>query len=310
MEPIYEFVSELFAIPQSTAAAFVLSFIYFAAIWSVRYLLLKLVYMHTDSPSARYVARKATFYLAFAAMFIAALLVWFEDISTLSMATYLGLISAGLAIALRDMFANLAGWTYILMRRPLEVGDRVEIAGVTGDVVDIAAFEFAIVEIGNWVPADQSTGRLVFIPNGTLFTKPLFNYTRGFNFIWEDLSLTITFESNWRKAKELLMKAVEEVAGEFVPQAEEEIKKATSRYYIMYRKLTPIVYTSVVQNGIQLSVRYVFPPRRRRTVSQAVWERVLAEFEKQGDITFAYTPYRAYISQSPLPERVPPPPAQ
>ena len=92
-----------------------------------------------------------------------------------SLGTFLGLLSAGLAIALKDVVASMAGWIFILWRRPFQLGDRIQIGDRAGDVVDLRLFQFTLLEIGNWVDADQSTGRSIHVPNGAVFTEPLFN---------------------------------------------------------------------------------------------------------------------------------------
>ena len=99
---------------------------------------------------------------------------------------------------------NLAGWVFIAIRKPFAVGDRIEIGDHTGDVIDMRLFQFTLVETGNWVDADQSTGRIIHIPNGWVFRQSTANYTAGFNFIWNEIPVTVTFESNWEKARDIL----------------------------------------------------------------------------------------------------------
>lgn len=126
--------------------------------------------------------------------------------SFVSFSTYFGLLSAGLAIALKDLVINIAAWGFIPARWPFEVGDRIEIGQISGDVIDQRIFQFTLMEIGNWVKGDQSTGRIIHIPNQQVFTMPLANYNKGFQYIWNELNIVVTFESNWEKAKKLLMK--------------------------------------------------------------------------------------------------------
>jgi small-conductance mechanosensitive channel len=145
---------------------------------------------------------KTSAYVAFALGVLVIVPLWFEGVKSAS--TFLGLLSAGLAIALRDPVVNLAGWAFILWRRPFEVGDRIQIGTHAGDVIDQRIFQFTLMEIGNWVGADQSTGRVVHIPNGKVFTEMLANYSKGFQYIWDEIPVLITFESNWEKAKGIL----------------------------------------------------------------------------------------------------------
>ena len=218
--------------------------------------------------------------------------IWFSQLGSLG--TFVGLISAGLAIALKDLVVNLAGWFFILARRPFTVGDRVEIGDFKGDVIDIRMFQFSINEIGNWVDADQSTGRIIHIPNGKVFVEPQANFTQSFSFIWNEIDVLLTFESDWEKAKMLLDEIVNRHAAHISKSAEKKLIEASKKYMILYNKLTPIVYTTVKDSGIKLSMRYLITPRRRRTSEQAIWEEVLTVFAKHPDIDFAYPTQRIY----------------
>ncbi len=218
--------------------------------------------------------------------------IWLHQLS--SVVTFLGLLSAGIAIALKDPLMNIAGWVYILARKPFDVGDRIEISNVSGDVVDIRIFQFSIMEIGNWVHADQSTGRVLHIPNGVVFNTILGNYTRGFEYIWNELEVLVTFESNWQKSKSILQKIVDDFSARHLPKIEEAVSKSAQPYMIKYGTLTPIVYTSVRESGILLSVRYLCDPRHRRSSTSTIWENTLNAFARETDIQLAYPTQRFY----------------
>jgi small-conductance mechanosensitive channel len=188
--------------------------------------------------------------------------------------TYLGLVSAGIAISLKDPLTNLVGWAFILWRRPFRVGDRIQIGEKAGDVIDVRIFQFSLMEIGNWVQADQSTGRIIHIPNGLVFTQPLSNYSSGFKYIWNEIPVTITFESKWEKAKNILL----QIAARHNVEPEDlqgQKKAADEEYYLFYTHLTATVYTRVVGHGVELTIRYLCDPRQRRGSAQAIWEDVL-----------------------------------
>jgi small-conductance mechanosensitive channel len=211
-----------------------------------------------------------------------------------SLATFLGLASAGLAVAMHDSIANVAGWVFILFRKPFKVGDRIEVGTITGDVIDVRLFQFSVVEVGNWVDADQSTGRIVHIPNSQILREPVSNYETGFQYIWHEIPVLITFESNWRKAKELLANIAAEKAEHLSEGAEEQIRRAAMRYLIFFKNLTPIVYTSVKESGVLLTLRYIVKPRQRRNSEEAIWEAILAAFEQHEDIALAYPTTRFF----------------
>jgi small-conductance mechanosensitive channel len=202
-----------------------------------------------------------------------------------------------LAIALQGPLTDLAGWLFILSRRPFEVGDRIEIGKYAGDVVDIRIFQFTLLEIGNWVDADQSTGRVLHVPNRNVFSETLANYNKGFEYIWHEIPVLITFESNWEKAKAILTEITNRDAAHLSEDAAERVRQAAHRLMIMYSKLTPIVYTRVEASGVLLTIRYLCDPRRRRSTEQALWEDILRAFAEHPDIEFAYPTQRFYHRQ-------------
>jgi small-conductance mechanosensitive channel len=149
-------------------------------------------------------------------------------------------------------------------------------------------------EIGNWVGADQSTGRIVHVPNGRVFTESLANYSKGFQYIWNEIAVLITFESNWRKAKEILLGIGSKHAEELSATAEERVRRAARKFMIFYTKLTPTVYTTVKDSGVLLTIRYLCEPRKRRGSEEAIWEDILTEFAGCDDVDFAYPTRRYY----------------
>jgi small-conductance mechanosensitive channel len=181
-----------------------------------------------------------------------------------------------------------------MWRRPFEVGDRIQIGNLAGDVIDLRIFQFTLMEIGGWVDADQSTGRVVHIPNGKVFTEAQANYHKGFQYIWNEIPVLITFESNWIKAKEILYQIGNKHAEHLSESAEQRIKEASRKFMIFYTKLTPTVYTTVKDSGVRLTIRYICEPRRRRDSEQAIWEDILKEFAKYSDIDFAYPTQRFF----------------
>lgn len=262
------------------------------ALWLIRFIAIRLVNRNVEDRSAQYRWRKnLTYFSVFLGLLIIGR-IWFEALG--SVATFFGLLSAGLAIALREPVSDLAGWLFIIWRHPFKVGDRIQIGEVKGDVIDTRVFKFSVIEIGNWVRADQSTGRVIHVPNHKIFSESLANYTSDFQFIWNEIPVLITFESNWKKAKRILQEIADKHLEEFVKEAEQQVKKATKSYLIYYRYLTPIVYTDVKESGINLTVRHLTDPRRRRSLSQLIWEDTLEAFNRENDIEFAYPTVRIY----------------
>ena len=239
-----------------------------------------------------YGLRRTVLYVYTLLIVILLALIWLKEFGSLT--TFLGLASAGLAIAMHDTIANIAGWVFILSRKPFEVGDRIQIGESAGDVIDIRFFQFSIVEIGNWVDADQSTGRIIHLPNSKVLREPLANYQTGFNYIWNEIPVLITFESDWKKAKVILGNIAHDNAEHLSNGAQAQIRKAAERFMIFFDKLTPIVYTSVKDSGVLLTIRYLINPRQRRTTEQQIWEAVLDAFAEEKNIELAYPTTRFY----------------
>lgn len=252
----------------------------------------KLIMKKYDNVQSRYKTKKIFHYvfMAFSVLIIGA--IWFEEFQSLT--TFLGLFSAGIAIALKDLLTDVAGWIFIVWRKPFQVGDRIQISHHAGDVIDLRIFQFTLLEIGNWVDGDQSTGRIVHIPNGKLFSESLANYSRGFKYIWNEIPVVVTFESDWKKAKEILLEIVNKNTEHLSGEAEKRVKEASRKFMIFYTKLTPTVYTSAGDSGVILTMRYLCNPRNRRNTIQDIWEDVLEEFSRHDDIDLAYPTHRVY----------------
>ncbi|MBW2215152.1 MAG: mechanosensitive ion channel family protein, partial [Deltaproteobacteria bacterium] len=190
--------------------------------------------------------------------------IWFAGLERI--ATFAGILGAGLAVALHDTIANIAGFLFIMLRRPFEVGDRIEIGGVAGDVIDIRLFQFSLLEIGNWVDADQSTGRILQVPNGQVLRSVTASFNKGFDYIWHEIPILITFESNWKKAKGILQDIVDDDRFVVAEEVERQVRRAASRY---------LIYS-------------------RRGTEQQLWEQILERFAENDDIELAYPTVRYY----------------
>ena len=271
------------------------TFLALLGFWLLKKALL-LVLLRDKDVQVQYRIRKIITYIIYPLAFLVIGRIWFAGFEALT--TYLGLLSAGLAIALQTPLVNLAGWAFILWRQPFKVGDRIQLGDDRGDVIDQRIFMFSLMEIGNWVDADQSTGRVIHIPNGKIFTEVLANYGQGFQYIWNEIPVLVTFESDWRKAKKILNDIASHHGTSLSEPAAEKLREAAKKFMIFYKKLTPAVYTTVKDCGVMLTIRYLCDPRQRRGSEQAIWEDVLEAFAAHDDIDFAYPTQRFYHNDS------------
>ncbi len=289
-----EMVHGAVGVAPDTQLKILLSVLTVVALWLVRRLVLRMAGRRIEDPRARYQWSKSSGYAAFILGLLLLGQIWLDAVR--NMGTFLGLLSAGLAIALRDLVANTAGWAFILLRHPFTVGDRIQVGEHRGDVVDIRLFQFTLLEIGGWVDADQSTGRVIHVPNARVFSDPLANYTAEFPYIWHEIPVLVTFESDWRRAKKILRAVVEEQAGSVVDEARAAVHRASRKFLIFYRLLTPTVYTSVEDSGVLLTLRFISPVRERRGLTERIWEAVLDAFAQEDRIDLAYPTRRLYAN--------------
>jgi len=292
MEIISNWLQSYLGIDPAAQQKLLISILVVVALWLLHRFLRAGVTERIQNSERRYQWQKALGYTFTSLGVLTVSLVWIEGVQYA--ATYLGLLSAGLAIALKDPITNIVAWVFILWRKPFEVGDRIEIGQYAGDVVDQRIFQFSMMEIGNWVDSDQSTGRILHIPNGMIFTSGVANYTHGPDYIWNEIPVLITFESDWEKAKRLLQGIAD---AHDVSKNEETIREfeaATRKFLLKYNKLTPIVYTNVLDSGVSLTIRYLCKPRQRRGTTESIWEATLRAFAKHADIDLAYPTTRFF----------------
>jgi len=247
--------------------------------------------LHTfDEHERQYRASKWISRLLWTVAVVAIAALWSPSAGTLI--TVLTIIGAGLAVALRDVLLSVVGWLRLSLHPPYRQGDRIEINGIRGDVVDIGVLQTVVVEIGEWVNANQSTGRIVHIPNGWIYQHGVKNYTEGFAFVWMEESITITFDSDWRAAKEILLEAVAEDAPNVEKDMRNQLRKMTREYLVQFNVLSPYVYTAWAKNGIELTLRTIAPARGLRNLRSTLVEDVLDAFQAHPEIEVAYPTVR------------------
>lgn len=216
--------------------------------------------------------------LAFASLFA----IWIERTSTLLIAY--GILSAGVAIALQDLLRNIAGGVLIIVSRPFKAGDRIQVGDSTGDVLDIGSFSTAIMEIREWVDADQYTGRILHIPNSFVLNQTIKNYTRDYSFIWDEIRILLIYGSNWKKAEKIALKAAGPIVGEFETLARTELLLLGEKYFTTTYDVQTKLYMRLEENWIEMRLRYVVEPRKRRAVSHLLISNILEALEKEEDI--------------------------
>ncbi|GAB5537459.1 MAG: hypothetical protein Rubg2KO_37080 [Rubricoccaceae bacterium] len=287
-------VSTVTRLSPKAAEGWIETLLFLVVLWGLRQLVLMGVRRRIQDVRALYRWRKTSSYVAVVLGAFGLFWIWMGTGTVGSLATFLGLLTAGVAIALRDPLVNLAGWAFVLWRKPFAPGDRISIRQHVGDVIDQRLFQFTLLEVGTATGAGQSTGRIIHIPNGWVFSDALVNYTGAFAYVWHEIAVVVTFESDWRAMKDLLFEIAAENLDQLSEDAERTLRRAARDYLIFYTKLTPTVYTSVVGEGVQLTLRFLVSPRRVRGSEESVWEAILDALATREDIDLAYPTTRFY----------------
>ncbi len=200
---------------------------------------------------------------------------------------FFGLLGAGLAVALREPLLSIVSRLAIFAGHIYTAVDRIEVEKMSGDVIDIGFFYTRLMEIGNWLGGDQVTGRIVQISNAQVFGKPVFNYTRNFAYIWDEVCLPITYASNMQEATRILTDVGSEYTKDFLQGAQAEMQQMQRYFLVPKFEVQPQVYVKITSNWLQLSMRYIVEPKKRRSASSFIYTEVFKRVQQRKDIQIA-----------------------
>lgn len=248
---------------------------------------------HIEDVFRRHALRKAITYVNVILLMIVAIALFADWVAGLG--TILALLIAGIAVALQDVLKSVVGWVYLSSRRGIEIGSRVEVDGIVGDVIDIGLLKTTLLEVGGeLVYGRQSTGRLATIPNYRMLTDDILVVTASSPFVWNELRIIVTFESDWRTAEAILCDVGDEIHKEVAPDLERGFRYLERKYAFKYGALTPIVYVSIGDSGVELTLRFLVHARRRRGAIDHASRRILAALGEAQNVDLAYITYRIY----------------
>jgi small-conductance mechanosensitive channel len=202
----------------------------------------------------------------------------------------LGVAGAGIAFALQEVIASIAGWIAISFGQFFYVGDRVELGGIRGDVIQIGMLRTTLMEIGQWVKADQYNGRIVRISNAFVFREPVFNYTEDISFIWDEIKIPVRYGSDHRLAREIMEKAAQSVLAGSAEKVREEWNVVRRKYPLEHASVEPHVFMVANDNWMELTLRYTVDAKLRRTVHDELFMYILdaiAETEERVQLASA-----------------------
>ena len=278
-----QFIQDNLGFKKDYIELIILTILVLIVFWVLKWVL-KIILSHlpTSDKNKFFLNRKMKLALTIISWLIV-IVIWgheFQDFITL-----ISFVSAGATIALKEIILNFFAGIYIKAKRIIEVEDRIEIQGKKGDVIALQALGFEMLEIANGNEHQQSTGKIIHVPNSFIFTETTKNFNKAFKYIWDEIKINVDLDSNIEKTKEILYDILHknEILKEIPKKMENEVDDVTIEYRIYYNYLEPIIYTRIEDSHVELSLRYLVHPKKIRTVQDQIYLSVLDEY-KNGNI--------------------------
>jgi len=243
--------------------------------------LLQRILSHRMESGSAYRFRKAVGITAYVAVTLVLVGAYSDRLGGFTVA--LGVAGAGIAFALQEVIASFAGWVALAFGRFYSTGDRVQLGGIKGDVIDIGILRTTLMEVGQWVDGDLYNGRIVRVANSFVFKEPVFNYSADFPFLWDEIKIPIRYGSDWHFASAMLVKVLDEVCGEFARHSAASWSHARERYALEDAAIQPLVTMIANDNWIEFTARYVVDYRQRRLTKDKLFRRILTEVDASGN---------------------------
>lgn len=271
-----ELINELTAHPLST------NFLVFAFSLAVIYLLVRFAQMlaanNISDKDLRYKTRKTFSLSGYVMVLLAGIAIFSNQLSNIPV--LIGLLGVGLGFALRELIQSLFGWAVISFGNLYKPGDRIQLGGVMGDVMDIGPLTTTVMECGNWVKSDLYNGRVVYLPNNIVLREQVLNYTVDFPFLWDEIVVPVRTDSDHRLARSLVHEVGARVQADTMAAARELWSSFVLHHRAEDASLDVVVTLSFDANWIELTLRYVVDYRTRRGTKDKLYSAILDEFEK------------------------------
>ncbi|WP_339791006.1 MAG: mechanosensitive ion channel family protein [Imperialibacter sp.] len=279
-----DFVKEYLYNP--TVGKLVTVFIGIAVIWAITQFIGKTFSGKIEDTKIRYKSKKAISFFGYFLVVVLITVVFSDKLGGFTVA--LGVAGAGIAFALQEVIASVAGWMAIVFGGFYKTGDRVQLGGIKGDVIDIGVLRTTLMEIGQWVNGDLYNGRIVRIANSFVFKEPVFNYSTDFPFLWDEIKLPVQFGSDYQEMKNMLNKVAADIVGNYTSNAHQEWAGMVKKYMIEDASTEPTVTLAANDNWVEFTLRYTVDYKKRRSTKDLLFTRILDEVDKsKGKIKFA-----------------------
>ena len=270
-----------------------LTIAFIAIAWIVAWVLRQILRLFIGSRSGtrfQFWAKQGVSLIVAAILILGVMSIWFD--SPARLASVVGLIGAGIAFALQRVITAVAGYFVILRGKTFNVGDRIQMGGVRGDVIGLSFMQTRIMEMGqspretddkdSWVYSRQFTGRIVTVTNDKVFDCPVYNYTHEFAYLWDEISFPIHFHQDFDKAEKIILEAANEQAETAKRLGKQEVKRLEDRFGINAGEIDPHVFWRITEDWMEFTVRFLGPDHGIRHIKDRMTRQIIAGFEKAG----------------------------
>lgn len=271
----------------------VLTLVFIAIAWAFAWVLRRILKLFIGTRTGtrfQFWAKQGVSLIVAGILILGIMSIWFDNPARL--AAFLGLVGAGVAFALQRVITAVAGYFVILRGKTFNVGDRILMGGVRGDVVGLSFMQTRIMEMGqspreetdkkSWVRSRQFTGRIVTVTNDKVFDEPVFNYTHAFAYIWDEISIPVRYASDYAAAEKCIQDAAARHALSREKIGEEELRRLEQRFGIDVGEINPQVFWRITEDWLELTVRFLGPDHGIRGIKDGMTRDIIAGFQKTG----------------------------
>ena len=233
---------------------------------------------YVEDSQRRYRLRKLVTFGGYVVAILLLSIVFSDKLAGLTV--LLGVLGAGIAFALQEVIVSVAGWVALSFGRLYDVGDRVQLGGIKGDVIDIGVLRTTLMECGGWINGDQYNGRVVRVANSFIFKEPVYNYSSDFPFLWDEIRIPVRYGSNYEMARQGFQQVLDDLTSEHARQLKGDWRKMTDKYLLENAQLEPMVSLKMDDNWAEFALRYVVDYKKRRSTKDNISSRILKLIEE------------------------------
>lgn len=257
-----------------------------AIIWAIIKVLQRNLFSKINDNENRYRAKKVSSFIGYFLSIILLAVIFSDKLGGFTVA--LGVAGAGIAFALQEVIASFAGWLAILFGGFYRTGDRVQLGGIKGDVMDIGVLRTTLMETGQWVDGDLYNGRIVLIANSFVFKEPVFNYSGDFPFLWDEIKIPIQYGSDYDKVKEILLSAGNSIVGNVSELSVARWRELQRKFRLEEAQTEPMISLTANDNWVEFTLRYTVIYKKRRDTKTFLFSNILKAVEAtNGAVRFA-----------------------